>query len=123
MVTYTEALHNAAFVLSLGNGQRSLDNATLAVGQNLAAGTVISGPTTAAVAVTAVGTAGDLDVAIIGILLNTTDATDAATKVAYVSCDAEVNKKLLTYPTESTAGGEEAAVDAALLALGIKVRD
>jgi len=57
-----------------------------------------------------------------GILLGACDATDGDVPAAYIARDAEVNRHCLTYPEESTAGGEEAATFAGLAALGIIVR-
>lgn len=123
MTTFTETRHAAEFLLSEANGNRSRANGTLVSGQNLQAGTILmddgSGKLTA---LTAAGTAGDLDGTVLGILLNDGDASGGDLAVAYIVRDAEVNGNLLTYPTESTAGGEEAAANAALTALGIIVR-
>lgn len=123
MTTLTEGRHAAEFVLSEANGNRSRENGTLVSGQNLAAGTVLmdngAGKLTK---LTANGTAADLDGAAVGILLAATDASAGDVAAAYIARDAEVNGNSLTYPTESTAGGEEAAAIASLALLGIIVR-
>lgn len=122
--TLTESARNAGFILSEANGNRSRENGTVASGQNLAAGTVLmdngAGLLTA---LTAAGTAGDLDGDAVGILLNAVDASDDDVEGAYIARDAEVNGNSLTYPTESTAGGEKAATIASLAMLGIIVRN
>src|SRR5262245_11206975 len=124
MATLTEGRHTAEFILSEANGNRSRENGTLVSGQNLKAGAILidngAGKLTAA---TAVGTAGDLDGDVEGILIEAVDATNGDMPCAYLARDAEVNQHALTFPTESTAGGEQAAAIAALLTLGIVCRD
>lgn len=121
---YTEAAHTAEFILSEANGHRSRATGTLQSGENLAAGTVLQLSGTKLVAFTGeTNTSGDLLVEAEGILLAATDATSGDTAVAYIARDAEVNLKLLTYPAESTAGGEEADTIASLKLLGIQARD
>jgi hypothetical protein len=58
-----------------------------------------------------------------GILFDAVDASggDVADCV-YIARDAEVKDDLITYPTESTAGGEKAAVVASLKSLHIRPR-
>ncbi|MEJ6845097.1 head decoration protein [Sinorhizobium fredii] len=125
MTVFTEAAHTAEFILSEANGHRSRENGTLASGENLPAGTVLqdngAGKLIAFDGDT--NTAGSLVTEAAGILLAATDATDGDVEVAYVARDAEVNLKLLTYPAESTAGGEEADTIASLKLLGIITRD
>lgn len=122
--TFTEAAHAAEFILSEANGQRSRENGTLVSGQNLAAGAVVmdngAGKLTAYTAGEV--TDGGTDEAA-GILIAAADATDADVAVSYLARDAEVNLKLLTYPAESTAGGEEANTIASLALIGIIARD
>lgn len=124
MTTFTENAGNAAFILTEANGQRSRENGTLVSGQNLAAGTVLmdngAGKLTA---LTASGTASELDGAAAGILINATDATLGDVGVSYIARDAEVNFKVLVAPPENTDGGQDAAVKASLLLLGIICRD
>lgn len=125
MTVFTEAAHTAEFILSEANGHRSRENGTLASGENLAAGTVLmdNGAGKLVEFDGATNTAGDLVTEAAGILLAATDASSADTEVAYIARDAEVNLKLLTYPAESTAGGEEANTIASLKLLGIIARD
>lgn len=121
MTTLTETAHAAEFILSEANGQRSRANGTLVTGQDLAAGTVLmDNGSDKLTAFTASGETGDDAV---GILLYNVDATDADVEVSYIARDAEVNLKLLTYPAETTDGGEEAATIASLAALNIITRD
>lgn len=123
MTTFTEGRHAAEFILSEANGNRSRENGTVVSGQNLVAGRVVmdngSGKLTA---LTAAGTAGDLDGTVLGILIEPVDASAGDVAAAYIARDAEVNGNLITHPTESTGGGEQAASIAALAALGIIVR-
>jgi len=125
MTVFTEAAHTAEFILSEANGHRSRESGTLASGENLAAGTVLqdngSGKLIAFDADTI--TDGSLVDEAVGILLAAVDATAGDTTVAYIARDAEVNLKLLTYPAETTAGGQEADTIASLKLLGIITRD
>lgn len=124
MADFTEAAHTAEFILSEANGNRSRENGSLASG-DLAAGTVVQDNGSGAlIAFTAAeDTAGDLATEAAGILLHAADASGGAVNVAYVARDAEVNLKLLTYPAESTAGGEEAHTIESLARIGIIARD
>lgn len=125
MTVFTEAVHAAEFIISEANGHRSRENGTLLSGQNLAAGTVLqdngAGKLIAFDADT--NTAGSLVDEAAGILLAAVDATDGDQDCAYIARDAEVNLKLLTYPAETTAGGQEADTIASLKLLGIISRD
>jgi hypothetical protein len=124
MTVKIETSHAAEFIMSEASRSRSRENGILITGQNLAVGTVVELSGAKLTALTgALNTAGDLVTAAVGILIYAADATDADVPVAYIARDAEVNQKLLVFPTESTAGGEEAATIASLAALGIIVRD
>lgn len=124
MTTFTEGRHAAEFVLSEAPGARSRENGTVVSGQDLAAGTVVmdngAGKLTAYTA--GAVTDGGTDEAA-GILLYAADASDGDVEVSYIARDAEVNQKLITFPAESTAGGEEANTIASLKLLGIICRD
>ena len=124
MTVFTEGRHAAEFLLSEANGQRSRESITVKSGENLAAGQLIELSGGEAVAASGdLESDGTLTTALVGILLYPVDATDGAVaKCAYLARDAEVNDNLVTYPTESTAGGEKAACIASLKALGIIVR-
>ena len=116
MTAINEGRHTASFILSEASGSRSREEGTLAMGQDLAAGTVLK---SVGGELTAYETASDAEVAV-GILLAATDATDAAKKVTYIARDAEVNLKLLTYPAGTD---EELETIEALAAIGIIARD
>jgi hypothetical protein len=122
--SYTEGRHAAEFILSEANGARSRENGTLVSGQDLAAGTVVmdngAGKLTAYTAGSV--TDGGTDEAA-GILLYAVDASDGDVACSYLARDAEVNLKLITYPDESTAGGEEDNTIASLALLNIIARD
>jgi hypothetical protein len=124
MTTFTEAAHAAEFILSEANGQRSRENGTLLTGLDLAAGTVVMDNGSGKLIVYTAGTVtdGGADEAA-GILLYPCDSTDGDLAVSYLARDAEVNLKLLTYPAETTDGGEEANTIASLALLGIIARD
>lgn len=122
MTTFTEGAHTGEFILSEASGSRSRENGTLDTG-DLAAGTVVmvSGAKLVAFAVSE-NSDGSLVTEAAGILLSAADATSADQAVAYIARDAEVNLKLLTYPAETTTGGEEAHTIASLALLGIIAR-
>lgn len=122
MTALSEGRHASEFILSEANGNLSREKGTLASGQNLSAGTVLMGPSTALTALTAVGTAGDLDGTVIGILIGNVNATSGDTPAAYLARAAEVIDGSLIYPTESTGGGEKVAAVSALKTIGIIVR-
>jgi hypothetical protein len=123
MVTFTETANAAEFILSEASGSRSRENGTLDTG-DLAAGTVLQMSGEKLIAFTAAeATDGTLVAEAAGILLAAADATDADQAVAYIARDAEVNKKLLTYPAALTDGSDEAHMIASLKLLGIIVRD
>lgn len=115
MTTLTDHLRGEAFIASEGNGTISREKGTLASGQNLTAGTLLQGPTTAMVRLAA-------DETCIGILIGDVDASDGALPAAYLSNDAEVVGSKLIYAADTT-GTDEAVTGAASLALlRIKVR-
>jgi len=124
MTTLTMGERDEEFILSEANGQLSRSNATLKSGQNLKAGTLLKddGIGKLIAATGSLNTAGDLVTPIAGILCRTTDATGGDVNVSIIDQAAEVKDAFLTYPTESTAGGEKAASKESLRALGIKVR-
>lgn len=128
MTVFTEGRHAAEFILSEANGQRSRANGVVVSGQDLAAGQLVeldgTGKLTAFTALE--DTSGALITEAIGILLSPVDASptgaDADVPAAYIARDAEVNVNLLTFPPESSAGGEQAAGIASLASLGIIAR-
>lgn len=125
MTSFTETRHAAEFVLSEAAGMRSRESGTVVSGQDLQAGTIVmdngSGKLTAHDGL--LNTAGEVITAALGILLYDADASAAdLTNIAYIARDAEFNENIVTYPTESTAGGEKAGVDASLASLGIIAR-
>ncbi|RWQ35517.1 MAG: head decoration protein [Mesorhizobium sp.] len=124
MTTQTMGARDEEFILAELDGALSRSNATLKLGENLAAGTVLEDDGAGKLIACSgdLATDGTLVTAVAGILCRTTDATDADTDVAILDDTSAVKDDLVVYPTESTAGGEKVAVVASLLALGIKVR-
>ena len=122
MTTKTEARHSAEFIMSEANGARSRDNKTLVSGQNLKGGTLLEYENNSTERVTAwTGnreSAGVYDPLPMGILIEDVDASSADTRAAVMVRDAEVNKKLLTYPAQD---GDD--VNTGLSALNIVARD
>ena len=125
MVTKTEALHTGGFLASQANGTRSRETATVKSGENLKAGEIVQddGAGKLIAADGLLNTANDVQTEVIGVLFAAIDASAADVENAvYVARDAEVVDADLTYPTESTAGGEKAATKASLAKLGIIAR-
>ncbi len=128
MTTFTEGRHTAEFIISEANHQRSRENGIVKVGQKLVAGQVVQADGTGDLVAAdgSLDSADDVVTAVAGILLDNVDASatgsNADTPAAYIFGEAEVNDNLLTYPDESTAGGEKVATVASLAALQIRVR-
>lgn len=121
MTALTEGKHAGAFIAAELDEFLSRDTATVSSGQNLVDGQVVMFSSTNIVALTAVGTAGDLDGTVAGIVIGNWDATAGAIAgVPYISHEATFKSTAVTYPTESTAGGEKVATLAALKALNIR---
>lgn len=125
MTVFTATAHDAEFIMTEANGQRSRENGTVASGEDLKAGTVVqdNGSGKLIACDGNLDTAGDLQTDVAGVLIGATDASAADVDAAYIARDAEVNGNLLTFPTESSAGGEKAATIASLALLGIIVRE
>lgn len=126
MSTLTDHLRAGAYIAwepESISGIYTRETGTLVSGQKLNAGTVVmdngAGKLTA---LTAVGTAGDLDGTVLGILFADVDATSADQPAVYTARLTAVRGSDLIYPTESTGGGEKASTNTALTALGIIVR-
>ena len=124
MTAITEAIHAGAFLESEANGTRSRDVATVASGEVLVAGQAVQFSGTKLVAADGqLTTDGDVVTPVAGILWDAVDASGGdVAKCVYIARDAEVKDDLITYPTESTAGGEKDAVIESLRALGIRTR-
>ncbi|HDZ74384.1 MAG TPA: head decoration protein [Aurantimonas coralicida] len=128
MLVKTEARHTAEFILSEGPGGISRDNGTVLKGQKLKVGEVVQkdGAGKLIAADGNLTSAGDVQTEVAGIVIDAIDASatgaDADVAAAYIARLAEVNNNLLTYPAESTAGGEKAAVNASLAKLFIIAR-
>ena len=108
MSILTETRHAAEFILSEAAGQRSRDNATLASGNNLQAGTVLALDTSSTPTSTVYtkwdgsrDSSNTHDPYPVAVLINDTDATSAAKACAVIARDAEVNKNLLVAPTQT----------------------
>lgn len=118
MTTFNEANHDAEFIVSEASGHRSRDNAEVASGQTLAAGTVVANDGGSRL-IAWTGdefTNGEEDEAV-GILIAATDSTDGHAKAAIIARDAEVNINLLTFPS-----AKQAVMIQSLKRLGIIVR-
>lgn len=124
MATQTMGARAEEFILSEANGSRSREDGTVASGRSLTAGTLVqdNGSGKLVASDGNLNTDGTVTTAVKGILLADVDATSADTAGAYLARDAEVKDAFLTYPTESTAGGEKDACQASLADLGIIVR-
>ena len=125
MVIKTEGQHAGEFIVSEGNGSISREAGTLLTDADMYVdGTVLVDDAAGKLA-RLTGDAGALGtgVEIAGILIGNWDASagDIA-GVPYLARLAEVNDAELTYPEESTAGGEKDAAVAALATLNIITR-
>lgn len=124
MTVKTEGRHAAEFILSEANNTRSRDTATVASGQDLVAGQVVEFSGGNLIAASGdLESNGDITTAVAGIMFDNVDASDGSVSGAvYIARDAEVSEDNLTFPTESSAGGEKAAAIESLATLGIIVR-
>lgn len=125
MTTKTEGQHTGEFLVSEANGTRSREAGTLVTRSDLYEdGTLLMASGNNLVALAAdTDTEGGVDPdKVVGILYGNYDASAGNVKCAYIARDAEVKDALLTYPQESTEGGEKAASVAGLKALGIITR-
>ena len=125
MTTKTEGLHAGGFIASEANVTRSRATATVLSGQNLKAGEVVQddGGGKLIAADGLLNTAGDVITEVIGVLYAPVDASAGdVVGAVYIARDAEVVDADITYPTESTAGGEKVATVASLALLGIIAR-
>jgi hypothetical protein len=121
MTTVTESRHPGEHIVSEANGSRSREQAILASGNNLAAGTVL-GVITASGKYAAFNQDGaDGTQAAAGILYAAVDASAADANCVVTARDCEVDGAALTWPSDITAGEKDAAI-ADLNALGIIVR-
>jgi len=116
MTTFTEALHAGSHIAWEANPDISRETGTVASGQNLVAGQLVmlSGGNL----VThdgALNTAGDVVTAVEGVMFEAVDATAGAVAGAvYTKRLAVLKDDDLTYPTETTLGGEKAACQASM---------
>lgn len=121
MVALTQGPRAVEFILSMANGNRSVERGTLASGQNLVAGTVLqfnSGGSQLEAFDGTIDSTGGFDPHAAGILMYDTDATSEAKAVAYLARDAEVKMPFVTYP----AGKKDNTI-ISLATLGIVGRD
>jgi hypothetical protein len=123
----TEGKHRGEFIVSEAeaSGFRSRSTGTVLSGEVLVAGQIVeadgSGKLKALSGLLNTGLGLITEAA--GIMYDNVDASAGdATGAVFIARDAEVNGAELTYPTESTAGGEAAATNASLALLGIIVR-
>jgi len=125
MTALNETLHAGGFIVTEANGFRSRGVCTVLTGLTLKAGQVVqdNGAGKKVAFTGLVDSNGDVITQAAGILFDAVDSTggDVAGAVI-VDNDAEVRLADLTYPAETTAGGEEAATIASLALLGIKTR-
>lgn len=126
--TLNEGKHRGEFIVSEANGTRSRKTGTVTSGQKLDAGEIVmlSGGKLVAHDGT-LDTAGAVVTPVEGIMLDNVDASATGANAdvpgaVYIHKDAEVNDAELTYPAESTAGGEKAGVVASMADLGLVPR-
>lgn len=124
MAVLTETVHAGAFIQSEANGFLSRETATVKSGEILVAGQVVQFDGVKLVACDGeLTTDDDLVTDVAGILFAAVDASDGdVANCVYVARLAEVKDDALTYPAESSDGGEKAAVIASLKKLHIRPR-
>jgi hypothetical protein len=125
MTTLNESLHAGSHIAWEANPMFTRETATVASGQNLKAGEVVmlSGGNLVALDGT-LATDGSLTNTPAGVMFDGVDATDGAiADCVYTARGPAIVKAAdITFPTETTAGGQKAATIAALKALNIIVR-
>ncbi|RUW60292.1 head decoration protein [Mesorhizobium sp. M2A.F.Ca.ET.067.02.1.1] len=124
MTDFTENLHSGTYLAFEVDPQISRETGTVASGQDLVVGQLVmlSGGNLVAHD-GALNTAGDVVSEVEGIMFDAVDATGGAVSGAvYTKRLSTVKDDDLTYPTESTAGGEKAACIASMAANNIIVR-
>ncbi|MBB2698951.1 UNVERIFIED_ORG: hypothetical protein GGI66_003628 [Rhizobium esperanzae] len=111
MTTFTETLHAGSHIAWEADIQISRETGTLASGQNLQAGRLLMLSGGKLVAHNgALNTAGDVVTPVEGVLYQAVDASGGdVAGVVYSKRLTVFKDDDLTYPTESTAGGEKAA--------------
>lgn len=114
MTTFTEG-GRAAEGLMYSVADYSLDPVTFSSGNNIASMQVVKGVDTAVVPAVPADTTG------LFLAYNNYNATAAAVKGVAIKRHAVVNRNLIVYPAGSSTP-QKAAMDAALLAVGIIVR-
>jgi hypothetical protein len=120
MPSVNETPHAGGYIISEANGNRSRDNGTLILGQNLAAGTVL-GRITASGKLTALapGAANGSQTAV-GVLYEAVNATAADAPCVLSARDCEVNGKELGWGAATAA--QIATATGQLAAAGIVIR-
>lgn len=124
MTAITEAIHAGAFLEAEAPGTLSRETGTVKSGEVLKAGQLVMLSGTELVAHDgALDTDGNLVTAVEGIMFDAVDASGGAVaNSVYIARLAEVKDVSLTYPTETTAGGEKDACIASLKLLNIRPR-
>jgi hypothetical protein len=120
MATKTEGQHTAEFIASEGNGTQSRNTATLILGQNLPAGSVLGKITASGKWTMVAPAAGDGSQTAAAVLFDNVDATSADKVCVIIVSPSEVNDKELNWA--SLSGGQKTTARAQLDAVGIRVR-
>lgn len=119
MTILTEGVHTAEFLISEANGHRSREVVTIAMGEDLVAGTVLGKITANGQYVAHDPDASDGSETAAGVLYAAVDATAAPAEAVAIVRDAEVRRSSLTCADDS-AGEIEAVAE--LAAIGIIAR-
>ncbi|HEX9647064.1 MAG TPA: head decoration protein [Alphaproteobacteria bacterium] len=129
MATKTEGKHAAEFLVSEANGTLSRETATVKSGQNLVAGEVVEKDVDGKLIAFSAGVDSDGAVLVeaVGIMWDNVDASATGANAdvpgqVYIARLAEVNDGEITYPTETSDGGEKALAIASLEKLHIRPR-
>ena len=106
----TEKGHAGGFVLSLANGGLSLENITIASGQDLEAGTVLGKITLSGLYTQLDPGASTGEQSAAGILFAAVDASDGQVDGVAVVRVAEVNQHELIWPDDISTGEKDTAI-------------
>lgn len=110
MTSITENPHTGGFILSLANGKRSLDEITVAAGQNLLAGAVVAETNEGSGQYVAYDNDSSDPGIALGVLLAAVDATNGAQPGVIVTRDAEVNVNELVFEDDQGTDDINAAI-------------
>lgn len=121
MTVFTEKQHAASCIISMAEGNRSVDNILVKAGNVVDANTVLGKLTSGGQYIPYVNGASDGSQTAVGIAMHYVDATAGDTPLAVLTRDCEVIRDELLFPS-GTSGGDKTAAYADLAVNGVIVR-